>query len=393
MSEEVVAPDLGLANYLFQRRSKVPEERADAEQNLQAAIASGNLAKLYEYVVPATSPSYDAALVSKMNAANEAVVSDLKAKIDEAEASEDDAHIIDAWTALGNFYCKVCDMQNAKETLRIASEKTAAVGIKIDIALTMVRMGLLYGDFELIAKELDTAQSLIDRGGDWERKNKYKTYRGVYLMSIRQFEEAAKLLIDSFATFTCTELLHYEELIVVGVVCGALVLDRVNLKKKIVDSPEVLSVLSTHKELEPISIMTNSLYTGDYATFLRALADVEVQFLRPSPYLAVHSAFYVREMRCRAYSQLLESYMSLNLRSMASTFGVSTEYLEADLARLIPQKKLNCVVDKVHGVIITNRPDMKNAQYQQLIKQGDALLTKLQKYGAAVRMYGSDSQN
>ncbi len=42
------------------------------------------------------------------------------------------------------------------------------------------------------------------------------------------------------------------------------------------------------------------------------------------------------------------------------------------------------------GIVETNRPDNKNAQYQLLIKQGDVLLTKLQKYGAAVRLSGAE---
>jgi 26S proteasome regulatory subunit N7 len=61
-----------------------------------------------------------------------------------------------------------------------------------------------------------------------------------------------------------------------------------------------------------------------------------------------------------------------------------------DLSKFVPQKRLNCVIDRVNGIIVTNRPDNKNAQYQQLVKHGDALLTKLQKYGAAVRLSGAE---
>ena len=42
----------------------------------------------------------------------------------------------------------------------------------------------------------------------------------------------------------------------------------------------------------------------------------------------------------------------------------------------------------MNGIIETNRPDNKNNQYHALIKQGDNLLTKLQKYGAAVKLSG-----
>jgi len=39
---------------------------------------------------------------------------------------------------------------------------------------------------------------------------------------------------------------------------------------------------------------------------------------------------------------------------------------------------------QVAGVIETNRPDAKNAQYQATLKQGDLLLNRLQKLSRAI---------
>lgn len=39
---------------------------------------------------------------------------------------------------------------------------------------------------------------------------------------------------------------------------------------------------------------------------------------------------------------------------------------------------------QVGGVVETNRPDTKNAQYQACIKQGDLLLNRVQKLGRVV---------
>lgn len=46
----------------------------------------------------------------------------------------------------------------------------------------------------------------------------------------------------------------------------------------------------------------------------------------------------------------------------------------SDLSRLISAGRLNCTIDKVNGVVETNRRDKKNAQYEQVVKQGDLLL-------------------
>jgi 26S proteasome regulatory subunit N7 len=51
--------------------------------------------------------------------------------------------------------------------------------------------------------------------------------------------------------------------------------------------------------------------------------------MREDPALQEHVKFFSREMRIRAYQQFLESYRSVQLKSMAHAFGVTAEYLDA----------------------------------------------------------------
>lgn len=64
--------------------------------------------------------------------------------------------------------------------------------------------------------------------------------------------------------------------------------------------------------------------------------------------------------------------------------------LPRDLAKFIAADRIPCTIDRVKGIIETNRPDDKNKQYGDVVKQGDQLITKLQKYGQAVRLRGSE---
>merc|ERR1712093_945187 len=100
--------------------------------------------------------------------------------------------------------------------------------------------------------------------------------------------------------------------------------------------------------------------------------------------LSLHSRYYTRELRIKAYAQLLESYRSVTLKSLADAFGVSESFIEGDLARFISAGRLNCSIDKVNGIVETNRPDLKNARYEQTIKQGDILLNSLQKLSRVI---------
>lgn len=389
-------PDYQLADLIFIIKTNSPSstKAKDALKSLMESIKEKDLAPLYHHLHTDSATSsivpWDEAVYKQLQKKNTEKITEFEEAIKKAEEDEEESAIAEGWTNLGNYYTEIGSKDKAISTLRKAYEVVSGPGNKIDILLTIVRIGFFFDDKVFVKKELEAVKLLIDRGGDWERRNRFKTYMGLHLISIRQFDEAADLLIDSLSTFTSTEITSYEEIVKYAVLAGAFALDRVNLKRKVVDSPEVLSLVPTTPSLEPITAMTNSLYTCEYDSYFKALATVEVETLKTSRYLTAHSSFYIREMRRKAYAQLLESYKTLSIKSMADAFGVSVTFLDNDISKFIPNKKLNCVIDRVNGIIVTNRPDNKNAQYQEFLKQGDALLTKLQKYGAAVRLSGAE---
>lgn len=75
---------------------------------------------------------------------------------------------------------------------------------------------------------------------------------------------------------------------------------------------------------------------------------------------------------------------------LSNIYANFTFSLPRDLAKFIAGDRIPCTIDRVNGIIETNRPDDKNKQYADVVKQGDALITKLQKYGQAVRLRGSE---
>jgi 26S proteasome regulatory subunit N7 len=232
---------------------------------------------------------------------------------------------------------------------------------------------------------------LIDEGGDWDRRNRLKVYQGTYLMSIRNFSEASTMLLDTLATFTCTELYDYKTFVLYTTICAAITLNRPDFKQKVIMAPEVLEVIH---EMPHLADYANSFYNCQYDKFfsalgnvplLKALAALEAD-LKSDRYLFAHYKFYVREMRITIYNQLLQSYQSLTIESMAKSFGVSEDWIDSDLSKFISLGRVNAVIDKVGGVIETNRPDAKNAQYQSVIKQGDVLLNRIQKLSRVINV-------
>lgn len=385
-------PDFELADKVY--LASIGESNESLTNEIVAEVVKNEMAPYFHhlyYDIHLQGLEWDQNVYDTLVAANEKKVTSLKeeiAKLDEEDESEMD--ILKKWIELGEYYTNIGDRENALTTLLKTIELAPSTGSKIDLYLTISRIGYFFNDKIFIKKYLDDANDLIEKGGDWERRNRYKTYLGIYHMSTRNFLEASKLLTESLSTFTSTELTTYENVAQYALLAGALVLPRPEMKKKLLESPEILSINSQSGELLPIFNLIQSLHSTEYKSFFPYLLETYDKILTKNKYLSPHANYYIREIRVRAYSQLLESYRSLSLKSMASSFGVSAEFLDDDLCKFILTKKVNCVIDRVNGIIETNRAENKNIQYANLIKNGDVLLTKLQKYGAAVRLSGAE---
>ncbi|KAH9035566.1 PCI-domain-containing protein [Lactarius pseudohatsudake] len=343
---------------------------------LLEGIKADQMAPYYRLVVAANVLPLDQALLDGLEKENTAELERLDKVLKEAEETEGESDIADALRAKASYLTRIGEKEKAVEAQQTALGKTAGLGSRIDIVLTLVRIGIFFGDNQLISANLTKADELVEKGGDWDRRNRLKVYRGLHLLSIRQFKPASALLIDALSTFTATELLSYNDFVSLTVISGALTLNRVDLKKKIIGAPEVMSALP---ELPTLADTTKTLYDCHYDKFFVALATLEQTHLLPSRLLAPHARFYVREMRILAYAQLLQSYSSLTLESLAHAFGVTVDFVDNELSRFIASGRLHATIDRVHGVVETNRPALKNAQTDTVIRKGDVLLNSIQR--------------
>jgi hypothetical protein len=250
----------------------------------------------------------------------------------------------------------------------------------------LIRRGLVLGDTDPVP-EVDGTIYLfyydpsalvldpIDVAVAWDAKNRMKVFKGLYLFSQRRFHEAAGLLIGSLTTFQEVNFIPFRDCVKYACLTVMLVMDRPTIQQKLIKSPEVLEVIN---ELPHMETLINAFYNCRYAEFFAALAAMEA-CLKEDWLASAHTQFIIKELRIRAYSQMLQSYRSLTLASMAASFGVSVDFIEREIGRFIAAGRLTCVIDKVSGIVVTNPPDARNTQYVNLVKQGDVLLSSMQK--------------
>lgn len=375
-------PNLEIAQWRYTLTAPHGVNKEETATKLLNAIKENNMAPFYEEICLDLGWIVDQTLLENMKLSNKTELKKLEKAIEDAETNLGETEVRDALLTKAEHLCKIGDKEGALTALRKTYEKTVTTGFKLDIIFYYLRIGLFYMDNDLITRNIEEAKSLIDKGGDWDRRNRLKVYHGLYYLSIRDFKNAAENFLESISTFTSYELMDYKVFVTYTVLTSMIALPRTQLREKVVNGSEILEMLH---QLPDIQEFLMSFYDCHYDKFFLSLAKVE-QEMKQDRHFHSHYRYFVREMRILGYSQLLESYRSLTLQYMANAFGVSEEFIDRELSRYIAAGRLNCKIDKVNGVVETNRPDHKNWQYQSVIKQGDLLLNRIQKLSRIINV-------
>lgn len=375
-------PNLELAQWKFLLSQPEHTNNQSLKERLLSAIVNDNMATWYEEVCLDLKWTVDQKLLADMKEANSKRIVELDAVIEDAEQNLGEMEVREANLKKSEYLCRIGDKKGSIAAFRKTYDKTVSLGHRLDIVFHNIRIGLFYLDHDLITRNIDKAKILIEEGGDWDRRNRLKVYQGVYSVAIRDFKSAAYFFLDTVSTFTSYELMDYSTFVRYTVYVAMISLPRNELRDKVVKGSEIQEVLHSSRDVKDYLF---SLYNCHYSEFFVNLAIVE-NLLKDDYLVNPHYRYYVREMRILAYKQLLESYRSLTLQYMADAFGVKVEYVDAELARFIAAGRLHCKVDRVGGIVETNRPDSKNWQYQATIKQGDILLNRVQKLSRVINI-------
>jgi len=319
--------------------------------------------------------------LSNLETEHTKTLDDLELKVDDAKESAGDMEVLDARFSVARFAAKCLSKDKALDAYdKVLELPKLSRGKKIDALMEQARVASFYGDTKRNSQLIQKAVNLASDGGDWDRRNRLKVYNALTQILARDIKAAASFLIDCIATFSCTELCSYKDFVVYTIMTNILHLPRTELKEKIIDGPEILAIKS---EIPIVFKLVNALYDCDYKTYLTAMVEVQ-PILVADRFLQPHAGYIMRELHVLGYKQFLDSYKSVTLESMASSFGVGTQFLDVQLSRFIAAGRLTAKIDKYGGVVETNRPDLKNAQYRDMIQKGDLLLNRIQKLARVV---------
>jgi len=355
-------------------------EKARIKQELLDHVKEKKMSPYYQSICKKMGWTIDSNLVSEFDTSHAKTLKELDAKIEDARINLGETEVRDAYLAKANHYASIGLKDEALATYNDTLERTIGSGQKIDLMFLTLQLALFHHDNSLYRSQLEKSASMVEKGGDWERRNLLHIYQATFHLINREFKEASKLFLDSVATFTCYDLYDYNTFVFYAVLTSLVSLERVVLKEKVILEPEILSVIRDIPNLRPLLF---SLYECKYRQFFTSLVDIDAQIMRDR-FMSNHEGWFMREIRIVAYAQFLKSYRSVTLASMAQAFGISNAFLDGELSRFIASGRLNCKIDKVGGIVETSRPDARNTQYSDVIKHGDLLLNRIQKLAKVI---------
>ncbi|XP_066588068.1 26S proteasome non-ATPase regulatory subunit 6-like [Prorops nasuta] len=371
---------LGLSKY---------RDDAKLKQSLLNIIEKNHMAHFYEEICKEFKWKIDNDLLDAMYRANAVVWEELESRVVTTQVILDLDNLYTFgqgnWRERLEFAFSTGNLERAIQiALSVIENEKNLSSSRAEAAFTIFRIAYFKNNITEMGKAIKIINNLLEgsctSGSEWCCRNKSKVYQSIYCLATRNFSRAALLLLDCISTFESYELLPFKDVVEYTVLASMISLDRSELDK-LLNNNGTLQQALIENCLEYKEYLS-CFYGCRYAEFFERLAWIENE-MKCNPILRPHYSYYVREMRIRAYNQLLQVYRVLGLAKMAEEFNVAKEYIEEDLVRFIANGRIHCKIDKVSNTVVTvssagcergQAPSKccdRGTNYSNTIKKGD----------------------
>lgn len=324
----------------------------------------------------------DAHLLETLKSQSESVLKTLNEKHDDAVKNSGEIELLDSLLNKGKYYYRIgsnASVNNNSTAFalfdEIVNKPKVPTNRKIDALLEKAKLALFLMDMQPLESTLGALAPLVEKAGDWDRKNKFKVISAFQAIVIRDIPKAAGLFYDGIATFSSSDMCSYFEFMRYACITNLLSMKRKDIKKNIIDNAHVIAYFVEDPFMEKLIL---SLYNCEYLEFMTNLLHLE-DILSDDRFFGPHSSIIIRELRIIAFVQYLAAYKSVSMSSMSKVFGVSVDVLDRDLSNFISLNKISAKIDFEGDFIETVQNESRTVSFQEVISKGDVLLTHIQK--------------
>jgi 26S proteasome regulatory subunit N7 len=283
---------------------------------------------------------------------------------------DNESFIIDVDRKICEFYAQICDCETFSNLAIELTKKDPSVSLKLDILMCKIRIAIILEQRNDLVKSIEDATFLFESSSDWDRKNRFKVYLGLFHLIKAEFLEAANYFGESLSSFDAPEVMTFENLVLYFVFCSLLSFSRSDLKIRCIDNAEV-------RKCKAYAELPIAMFDCRYSDMLKKLSKF-IDFCEIDLFLNLFKEYFCKEMKVKMYFQLLMSYQSLHLTKMAQFFGVEVAHIEDDLRNFITDGKISCVIDRIDGVV-RMRNMKKEDDLHSFFKLGAEVLREIKK--------------
>ncbi|KFD56573.1 hypothetical protein M514_02677 [Trichuris suis] len=274
-----------------------------------------------------------------------------------------------------SYLCSIGRLKQSLEVYDLAIEVTIGASRRMDVKMEQLRICMFLMNKALVNSKLEEVREIDRTNVDWERRTRLKAYEGYYAMLTRDYEKASAMLLDLTCTFRSYELMTLDNMVLYAVIASAIVMDRQNIQKRILNATDIAPFLYKNPLLRQY---VETLYQCKYAAFFRKLVDMEAM-MKMDYVLAPNYKHVVRAMRLKAYLQFLTPYRTVTLQYMADEFGITAETLVHDLELFIRHRLLRAKIDGVRGYLETFFEPAKVQLKETVLEETDQLIERIWK--------------
>ena len=305
----------------------------------------------------------------------EQILKEFDDKIADAIENKGAIEVRDLYIEKAEFFKDKKEWDTFREILDLALTKTVGASKKLELNMEMLqsyhvqRNGLKYKEYLKVCKTLE------EEGSDWEMKNKLAIYKSIENLNKRNFKLASEQMISTINTYNSPEIISFNNLVFYSTLLGILSQERATIDEKLIKSSDVMTELRNMKDMQGL---LNAYHKCNYQDFFPKLLEVRERVMADE-FLKKHEKYILRQSRIIIYTQFMESYKTVTLDNMAQNFGVSAEFIDRELSEFIASKKINCKIDKLKGIIESQKTDSRLNRYDEILKKGDLLIEKMHK--------------
>ena len=165
-------------------------------------------------------------------------------------------------------------------------------------------------------------------------------------------------------------------------------MSRNELKENVLKNSAILSILETNPDTADIF---ENFMLGRFEKFQGQMNRIE-QRLTFDAYFGKHLAPKVfKQIRIKTLQQYVKPYKVIDIREVASAFGIELSIIEQELSELIASKHVKAKIDSYKKLMHSQRANPQSECYKNSVKLGDRFIRDTEDMMMKINLIKNDS--